>query len=168
MELAERNAALTVENAQLRWKLFLASTTAVGFGTDVLRATRDVSVLNDLMHVLASAVRADRLVLFRLNERSKCVVIAGFGPNVPGPGDFLRIDDRQAVHALQAWTGTHEFLRTPTPGVGFDSYWGVKDGEGTVIAVLGIDDTGDTREFNDAEVGMMRDVVALIAGILRA
>lgn len=169
MELAQRNAELVVENARLRWELARAKLAAVDFANDALKATTDLSVLHEMMKELGLAVRADRLALFLINDEHRAVLIAGFGPELPGPNEVMVIDDAQAQHALLAWTGQVEFVKTPTPGIGFDSYWAVLGGDHRrVIAVLAVDDTGEPREFNDCEVEMLRGVVGLIRQILVA
>lgn len=170
MELAEANARLTVENARLRWDRNQAAVGAVHFADSALKAISDMAVLHDMMHTLGLAVRANRLALFRIDDSThKAVLIAGFGPELPGPNEVMQIDDAQAQHALVAWAGRKEFVKTPTPGIGFDSYWTVRgDDDRTVIAVLAVDDTGEPREFNDYEVGLLRAVVGLIRQILIA
>lgn len=169
MELAQRNAELVVENARLRWELAQAKLSAVDFANEALKATTDLSVLHEMMRELGEAVRANRLALFHINDEHRAVLIAGFGPELPGPNEVMVIDDTQARHALLAWTGQMEFVKTPTPGIGFDSYWAVRgEDDRSVIAVLAVDDTGEPREFNDYEVGMLRAVVGLIRQILNA
>ncbi len=170
MELAERNGQLVVENARLRWELAQARMSAVDFANEAVMATRDLAVLHEMMQELGLAVRANRLALFRIDgESHRAIMIAGFGPELPGPNEVMAIDDTQAQHALVAWAGRKEFVKTPTAGIGFDSFWCVRDSDNrTVIAVLAVDDTGEPREFNDCEVEMMRSIVTLIRQILTA
>lgn len=173
-DLLERNRVLSTQIVELirqnhgLWRQVIDPIgEQVKFANDAFKAQEDAATLSHILSVLGAGVRANRLAVFEIRDGGVPILIAGWGPDLPKPGERIVTEDRQAPHILRVWHTGAEYVSAPVPGTGFDSFWAIRSEQGGCIAILGVDDTEDARQFQTWELERMREIVALLQEIVR-